>query len=91
VTARTAVEEECNLCFHNQPHICINDDEVHVEVANVGEMFQVLQHAFVYDLDTVVLAISDSQSSLIQSTNIDFSTELKNNSASLLEELKILF
>ncbi len=88
VTARTAAEEERGLHYHNNPHIRITDDEVHDEVASLAERFQVLQHAFVYDFKTVVLAISDIQSSLIRSTIIDFSTELKNHFGTVLKDLK---
>ena len=88
VTARTAAAEERNLHFYNRPHVRIDDVDAHEEVANEGERFQVLQHAFVYDFDTVVLAISDSQSYLIRSTVIDYSTELKNHFGKVLNDLK---
>ena len=77
VTAQSAAEEERNLHYLNSPHLRIADNEVHYEVANEGERFQVLQHAYVYDFDTVVLAISDNQSTLIRSTVIDFTADLK--------------
>ena len=54
VTAETKAEEERNLHYLNNPHVQIQDDEVSWEVANEGERFQILQHAYVYDLDTVV-------------------------------------
>ena len=88
VTARTAAEEERNLHLFNNPHVRIWDFDVHKEVANESERFQVLQHAFVYDFETVVLAISDDQSFLIRSTIIDFTTELKDHFGHVLEEIK---
>ena len=87
VTASSAADEERNLRLMVDPHVRINDDEVHEVVANQGERFQVLQHAFVYDFPTVVLAISDSQSDLIRSTTIDFSTELKESFGQVLKDL----
>lgn len=87
VTASSAADEERNLRLMVDPHVRINDDEVHEVVANQGERFQVLQHAFVYDFPTVVLAISDSQSDLIRSTTIDFSTELKESFGKVLKDL----
>ena len=53
-----------------------------------GERFQILQHAYVYDLETVVLAISDNMSSLIHSTIVDFTTELKEDFGKVLKMLK---
>ena len=88
VTANTAAEEERNLRFLSSPHVRIDDDEVFDEVANLAERFQVLQHAFVYDFSTVVLAISDAQSDLICSKIIDFSDNLKDNFGSVLQDLK---
>ena len=91
VTSQTAAEEERNLHYlSNNPHIRINDCEVNYEVADEGERFQVLQHAYVYDFETVVLAISDSQSTLIRSVIIDYTTELKNHFGEVLKVLKTL-
>ena len=75
VTARTAAAEERNLRYLSHPHVRIHEFDVHEEVANESERFQVLQHALVYDFDAVVLAISDDQSLLIRSTIIDFSID----------------
>ena len=88
VTAATAAEEELNLHYLNNPHVRIQDIDVHWEVANEGERFQLLQHAYVYDLDTVVLAISDNMSSLIRSSIVDFTFELKDHFGNVLKVLK---
>jgi hypothetical protein len=87
VTASSAAEEERNLRLMADPNIRVNDNEVYEVVADQGERFQVLQHAYVYDFKTVVLAISDNQSDLIRSTTIDFSTQLKEDFAEVLKDL----
>jgi hypothetical protein len=56
------------------PHIRIEACDVYETVANVGERFLVLQHVFVYNFNTVVLVIADSQSEHICSSIIDFNT-----------------
>ena len=88
VTARTAAAERRNLQLLPEAHIRIADSEVFENVADQGERFQIMQHAFVYDLDTVVLAIGDNQSELIRSTIVDFSTEIKSHFGVVLEEIK---
>ena len=65
VTARTAAAEEESIRQMLNPHIRIEDGDVFEEVNEQAERFQVLQHAYVYNLDTVVLAISDNQADLI--------------------------
>jgi len=62
VTATTAAAEEEQLRDYRNPHIRITDERMFDRIHEVGERFQVLQHAFFHDLDTVVIAISDSQS-----------------------------
>ena len=71
-------------------HTRVDSSEVYEQVANLAERFQVLQHAFVYDFPTVVLAISDNQSRLIRSTVIDFSSQLKDHFGSVLQDIKNL-
>ena len=88
VSARTAADNERHFQFMNDPHTHIEACDVYETVANVGERFQVLQHAFVYNFNTVVLAIADSQSQLIRSSIIDFNTELKEDFGVVLNELK---
>ena len=90
VTARTAAEEESNLQDIHFPHQRIKADIAHRHVASVAERFQVLQHSYVYDLDTVVLAISDSQSDLIRSSIIDFPKELRASFGKVLSDIKDL-
>ena len=94
VTAQSAAAEERHVrSVHNarslmNPNIRITADEVFDQVSAVAERFQVLQHAFVYDFTTVVLAISDAQSELIRSMVIDFPPDLKDHFATVLENLK---
>ena len=88
VTSRSAAEEERNLRYYNNPHISISSNQVFDEVASEGERFQVLQHAFVYDLEKVVLAISDSQSTLIWSVKISFDDKLKEDFGKVLQDIK---
>ena len=87
VTATTAAAEEQELHYLNHPHVRIPAEDVFFEVAAESERYQVLQHAVTYNLDTVVLAISDNQSSLIRSTIIDFSTDIKEKFERVLEKL----
>lgn len=87
VTASTAAAEERELHYLNNPHVRIGEEDAFFEIASEGERFQILQHAFVYNLEAVVLAISDNQSSLIRSTIVDFSTELKTKFGNVLEKL----
>ena len=88
VTTKTVAEEEATLRYLLQPHVCIASNRVHEEVHNQGERFQLLQHASVYDLDMVVLAVSDSQSDLIWSNVVDFSVDLKGHFGNVLATLK---
>ena len=90
VTARTAADEENNIDDIHSPHQRIKANTVHQHVVNVAERFQVMQHAYVYDLDTVVLAIGDSQSDLIRSTIIDFPKELRASFGKVLSDIKDL-
>ena len=59
-----------------------------IPLENKYEILQVLQHAFVYNFKTVVLAIIDAHSELIRSTIMDFSTELKRHFGIVLKQLK---
>lgn len=88
VTSRTALAEEGFASFLFNKNNRIKDDEVFEMVRDAGERFQVLQHAFVYDLDTVVLAISDAHSEIINSVIIDFSPEIKRHFGTVLKEMK---
>lgn len=88
VTPGTAAQEERDLNDFNNPHISIDDEEVHEAIHDVGERFQVLQHAYVYDFEKVVLAIGDNQSDLIRSILITFSDDLKSSFGAVLKKLK---
>lgn len=88
VTSRTAIDEEESLSslFFNKT-IRIDDCEVVDLVRTEAERFQVLQHAFVYNFKTVVIAISDAQSEIIRSVIIDFSEELRSHFGKVLKEM----
>jgi hypothetical protein len=87
VTSRTEAEERHQLRLQCTPHVRINENEVHMMVMNDGERFQLIQHAYVYDFDTVVHAVSDGQSNLIRSTVIDFTVTFKHHFGKVLEDL----
>ena len=87
VTVVTASDEEHHV-QHLHEHVRIPDERVYNYVRSTAERFQVLQHSYVYDLDTVVLGISDRQSELIQSAIIDFSEELRDDFGKVLEDIK---
>lgn len=88
VTVGTAQAEEANFALETNPHLRIEDSEVNEFVTKDSERFQVLQHSYVYDFDTVVLAIGDSQSILIRSYIIDFSRDLRESFDKVLSKLK---
>ena len=88
VTSGTAAHKERDLNYAIFPHIRIDEQEVEDQVHNVGEHFQILQHAYVYGFDTVVLAISDRQSELIQSLAVEFTNDLKEHFGAILSDLK---
>ena len=87
LTAATAAQEQRNRQSHLDRHVRINNGEVHAQVKAIGERFQVLQHAFVYDFPVVVLSMSDLQAQPIRSIIIDFSTELKEDFGEVLKDL----
>ena len=90
VTLRTAEEEAQHLILNSNPHVRINEDEVSNFVARVSKRFQIIQHAYVYNFDTVVLAIADSESTLIRTCIVDYTTQLKNSFGKVLSDLKDL-
>lgn len=57
VTHSTEEEERQNFTLNQNPHLRIQSGDVFEMIQRVSERFQVLQHALVYDLDTVVHAI----------------------------------
>ena len=91
VTVGTAATEEDHQyalrCSYNK-HLRINHDEVHEEICREGERWQIMHHAYVYDMDTVVYAIGDSGAEIIRTLVVDFSGELKDHFGNVLEELK---
>ena len=90
VTSRTAAEEENNILSNTSPHQRIPASQVVSQVRDIGERFQVMQHAYVYNLDVVVLAIADNQANLIRSSIIDFPEELRNDFGEVLKDIKNL-
>ena len=57
VTSKTAADEEHDLPYLLDPHACISCNNVHEEVRDLGERFQVLQHAFVMTLIMLYLQL----------------------------------
>lgn len=91
VNARTAaLEEREHLNFIQNPHMRVQDIDLFRKISNLGERFQLLQHAYVYDFPSVVFAISDDNGELIRSLVVDFSTELKDAFGTVLKDLKEL-
>ena len=88
VTPRTAAAEERRIRAPDEKNVRVSDDAAYDIIADPGELFQVIQHAYVYDLDAVVLAIGDSQSELIRSAIIDFSTEFRRHFGNVLRKMK---
>ena len=91
VTVGTAATEEDHQyalrCSYNK-HLRVDHEEVHEEICREGERWQIMQHAYVYDMNTIVYAIGDSGAELIRTLVVDFSVELKNHFGNVLEELK---
>ena len=92
VNARTAAQEQEFLSSTNrEKNVSIFASDVHKMISDVGERFQILHHAYVYDLDKVVFMVGDSQSEILQSTVVDFlDEELKMHYGQVLEDLKEL-
>ena len=88
VTSKSAATEEHFLYSRQYPHIIIEDNEVFNKVGSVAERFQILQHAIVYNLGTIVLAIADNQAELISSTVVGFSTKVKERFEKVLKGIK---
>ena len=90
VTMNTAAHEvEFMDAIGREEHIRIDDTEVYAMIDRPSERFQILQHAFVYDFDTVVLAIANKGGTLMISTTIvDYSPQLKKSFEHVLNDLK---
>ena len=56
----------------------------------MGERWQILHHAFVYDFKDVLFAVGDSQSEIISSTVVEFDDDLKGHYGHVLTDLKDL-
>ena len=72
LTPATAAKEEKKRSCPSKVHKRIRYNDVYSEVDAVGKRFQVLQHAYVYSLQTVVLSMNDRQAQPIRSLIIDF-------------------
>lgn len=87
-TSDTAADEED---FHSSllgsKHTRIDSKHVFEDIRIESERFQILHHAFVYDLKTVVLAIGDGQGELISTTIVDFDEDLKRHYGNMIDEL----
>ncbi len=85
-----AAEEEFVSSASREKNIRINSVDVHKNIKNVGERFQILHHAQAYNLHTIVIIVGDSQSEIIQSTIVDFNCELNRHYEKVLEQMKDL-
>jgi hypothetical protein len=90
VKTNTINREQVAVRTMRNPHIRIDCMDVINEVSDPAERFQVLHHAYVYDFETVVLAIGDNQGHLIRSTIIDFNDEIKTSFGEVLKKLKTI-
>ncbi|GFH47201.1 hypothetical protein CTEN210_09822 [Chaetoceros tenuissimus] len=88
VTHSTEVEERQNFTLNQNPHLRIQSKDVFEMIQRVSERFQVLQHVFVYDLDTVVHAIGNLNASLIRTCIIDFDDDIKDSFGAVLDDIK---
>ena len=55
---------------------------------NLSEHYQLLHHSFVYDLQKSVLIIGDESGTVIQSTIVNYSKELKEDYGKVLKDMK---
>ena len=90
VNPGTAGDEEDFTSSSREKNVRICSEQVHCMLRNVGERFQVLHHAYVYDLSTVLFVVGDSQAEIIQSTIIDFDKDLLENYGKVLWQMKDL-
>ena len=89
VTVGTSGQEQAqHIDLMMNPHIRIKAKDVYKKITSVEERFQLLHHAFVYDFETVVIAISNSQGSLIRSVIVDFDQELKEAFGEVMKGIK---
>ena len=79
-----------NYCIYSNPHVRISSNEAIEWIVREQERFQILQHAFVYDFDTIVLTISDDSGTLIRSYVVDFDTHIKKSFGKVLSDIKDL-
>ena len=88
VTNATALlEEEDFSALLFEKHLRISSHQAFEVIRLEGEKFQIMQHAYVYNLDTVVLAISDAHSEIIRSIIIDFDREIKEKFGKVLGDM----
>ena len=91
VTPRTAAdEEEFVTCANREKNMSVASSEVHEMISAVGERFQCLHHAYVYNFSKIVFMVGDSQSEILQSTIIEFDEDLMEHYGNVLTELKDL-
>ena len=90
VTAKTAAEEDSFVMNLRKPHNRIPSSKAWKFIQKESERFQLLQHAYVYDLDAVVLAVSNRQGELLTSVIVDYTEEDRENYGRVLINLKDL-
>jgi hypothetical protein len=79
---------EINLAYETGKHNRINMNEALRYIPKADERWQVAQHAYVYDLDTVVLIIGDAQGQLIRSVIVDFTLAFRDAFGRVLFDIR---
>jgi len=74
VTIKTMQEEEDWMVKTGRRHsyLRVRDSKVYKNVPKVDERFQLLHHAYVWGLRTIMLLVGDRQSNVIQGTVVDY-------------------
>ena len=68
-------------------HERIDDSLVYKYLQFLDERYQCLHHCYVYDVNTVVHAVADRHPVILQSTIIDYSTDVKEAYGKVLEDI----
>jgi len=82
--------KEINLAYEIGKHNRINMNEALRYIPNQNERWQVAQHAYVYDLDIVLLVIGDAQGQIIRSVIIDFTSAFREAFGRVLFDIRTM-
>lgn len=86
----SSANEEYNFAIDVGFHARINSTEVCNYIKDEGERWQVAQHAYVYDLATVLFIVGDGQGEIIRSLIVDFSREFRESFGIVLFDIRTL-